>query len=71
MISSITSFVFILGTASKVCLENWDSLIEYVILFSFVKVKISNEIQCPHVFFFTLLVMVGNYEPTCIVTIKW
>ena len=34
--------------------------------------KISNEIQGPNVFFFTLLGMLGNYdyEPTCIVTIK-
>ena len=34
------------------------------------KQKISNEIQGPHVFFFTLLVMLGNFEPTCIDTIK-
>ena len=27
------------------------------------------EIQGPHIFFFTLLAMLGNYEPTCIVTI--
>ena len=33
--------------------------------------KCSNETQGPHVFFFTLLVMLGNYEPTCIVTIKF
>ena len=32
--------------------------------------KFHNEIQGPHVFFYTLLVMFGNYEPTCIVTIK-
>ena len=29
-----------------------------------------NETQAPHIFFFTLLDMLGNYEPTCIVTIK-
>ena len=33
--------------------------------------QISNKIQGPHVFFFTLLVMLANYEPTRIVTIKW
>ena len=33
-------------------------------------VKNSNETQAPQIFFFTLLVMLGNYEPTCIVTIK-
>ena len=27
-------------------------------------IKISNEIQAPHSFFFTLLVMLGNYAPT-------
>ena len=30
----------------------------------------SNKTQGPHIFFFTLLVILGNYEPTCIVTIK-
>ena len=30
----------------------------------------SNTIQGPNVFFFTLLVMLVNYEPPCIVTIK-
>ena len=34
------------------------------------KIEISNETQTPHIFFFTLLVMLGNYEPTCIVNIK-
>ena len=29
-------------------------------------VNFSNETQGPHVFFFTILVMFGNYEPTCI-----
>ena len=29
-----------------------------------------NKIQGPHLFFFILLVMLGNYEATCIVTIK-
>ena len=28
--------------------------------------KNSNETQASHIFFFTLLVMLGNYEPTCI-----
>ena len=32
--------------------------------------KKSNETQAPHIFFFTLLFMLGNYEPTCIVTLK-
>ena len=31
--------------------------------------KISNETQASHIFFFTLLVMLGNYQPTCIVTL--
>ena len=31
--------------------------------------KNSNKIQGPHIFFFTLLVILGNYEPTLIVTI--
>ena len=35
-----------------------------------VKIKISNETHAPHIFYFSLLVMLGNYEPTCIVTIK-
>ena len=30
----------------------------------------SNETQAPHIFVFTLLVILGNYEPTCNVTIK-
>ena len=34
-----------------------------------VLLKDFEEIQGPHIFFFTLLVMLGNYEPTCIVTI--
>ena len=34
------------------------------------KVKISNKIKGPHILFFTLLVMLGNYEPHGIVTIK-
>ena len=28
--------------------------------------KISNKTQASHIFFFTLLVMLGIYEPTCI-----
>ena len=32
--------------------------------------KKSNETQGPHFFFFTLLVMLGNYEPTCTVILK-
>ena len=32
-------------------------------------IQISNETQAPHIFFFTLLVMLGNHEPTCIITI--
>ena len=32
--------------------------------------KIWNKIQAPNIFFLTLLFMGGNYEPTCIVTIK-
>ena len=32
--------------------------------------KFHNKIQSPHIFFYTLLVMLGNYELTCIVTIK-
>ena len=41
-------------------------------LIKIARVLIQNvaEIQCTHVFFFTLLFMSGNYEPTCIVTIK-
>ena len=31
--------------------------------------KISNETQASHILFLTLLVMLGNYEPTCIVTL--
>ena len=31
--------------------------------------KISNELHGSYVFFFILLVMLGNYEPTCIFTI--
>ena len=34
------------------------------------KLKHSSEIQGPHVIFFTLLVMLGNCNPTSIVTIK-
>ena len=30
----------------------------------------SNETQASHIFFFNLLFMLGNYEPTCIVTLK-
>ena len=29
-----------------------------------------NKTQAPHIFFFTLLVMLENSEPTCIVTMK-
>ena len=32
--------------------------------------KSYDETQASHIFFFTLLVMLGNYEPTCIVTLK-
>ena len=32
--------------------------------------KISNETQASHIFFITLSVMLGNYQPICIVTIK-
>ena len=32
--------------------------------------KNSNGTQAPNIFCFTLLVMLGNYGPTCIVTIK-
>ena len=35
------------------------------------KIKISNEIQGPHFIFFALVVIGGNYEPTCIVTIQY
>ena len=31
-----------------------------------IKVKISNKTQASHIFFFTLLFMLGIYEPTCI-----
>ena len=34
------------------------------------KRKTSNETQDPHIFAFNLLVMLGNYKPPCIVTIK-
>ena len=39
---------------------NFEQIIKYVM---WQDIKISNETQTPHNFFFTLLVMLGNYEP--------
>ena len=54
---------------SSYCLENLTNLSNVFIVGKW-SLKILNETQAPHIFFFTLLVMLGNYEPTCIVTIK-
>ena len=39
-------------------------------VFCFTEIKISNETQASDIFFFTLLVMLGNYESPCFVSIK-
>ena len=56
---SLSMPVFLLVITSVLCYQytKWN-------------LKISNETQASHIFFFTLLVLLGNYEPTCIVTLK-
>ena len=56
--------VIMLGLKIKLAESKWWYLGPEIFI-----ITLHNEIQGPHVFFYSLLVMLGNYEPTCIATI--